>query len=35
MAKLETSVYGDFDEILKRIEDGILNEKPNPPAMLG
>ena len=25
MAKLETSVYGDFDEILKRIEDGILN----------
>ena len=23
MAKLETTVYGDFDEILKKIEDGI------------
>jgi len=25
MAKLETTVHGNFDEILKRIEDGILN----------
>lgn len=25
MAKLEKRISGDFDEILKRIEDGILN----------
>ncbi len=25
MAKLETTISGDFDEILKRIENGIVN----------
>lgn len=25
MAKLERTIYGDFDAVLQRIEDGILN----------